>query len=170
MLRSLRTSNPALIVASLALVAALAGTAVADQQATTSASKLNKKQKKQTKKIATKKADKAIDKVLPIDTDELAGEAVNSAKLGASSVIASKIADGVVNAKKLGTITERTTTISVINASQNNTTVSCNANNILQITVHLLKKINRSLDELWMHHANLSASKCDTDPNGHPAT
>jgi hypothetical protein len=59
--------SPALVVAVFALVAALAGTAVAEQ-ATTSVSK------KKTKKIAKKQ----VNKVLPIGNDELAEIAEHS--------------------------------------------------------------------------------------------
>lgn len=63
--------SPALVVAVVALVAALAGTAVAaDPVATTSISK------KKTKRIATNKANKAVDafaeELLPIGSGELA--------------------------------------------------------------------------------------------------
>ena len=56
--------SPAIIVAVLALVAALGGTAVAEQ-ATTSVSK------KKTKKIAKRVANKAVDNALPIGSGEL---------------------------------------------------------------------------------------------------
>jgi len=68
--------SPALLVAVLALVAALAGTAVAGPDATTSVSK------KKTKKIANKQAKKQINKTLPIDSSELADGAVSGSKLG----------------------------------------------------------------------------------------
>ena len=66
-MRRLRHSrpSPALIVAVIALVGALAGSAVAEQ-ATTSISK------KKTKKIAKNQANKQIDLRLPIGADELA--------------------------------------------------------------------------------------------------
>jgi hypothetical protein len=65
-MRRLRHSrpSPALIVAVVALVGALGGSAVAEQ-ATTSVTK------KKTKKIAKKQANKAIDAVLPVDSTEL---------------------------------------------------------------------------------------------------
>ena len=59
--------NPALVVAVIALVAALGGTAVAaDPVANTAISK------KKTKKIANKQAQKVVDQTLPIDSSELA--------------------------------------------------------------------------------------------------
>jgi hypothetical protein len=57
--------SPALVVAVLALIAALAGTAIAGPTATTSISK------KKTKKIALNQANKVVDGVLPIGASEL---------------------------------------------------------------------------------------------------
>jgi hypothetical protein len=76
--------SPAIVVAVLALVAALAGTAIAGPGAETS--KLNKAK---VKNIAKKQ----INKTLPIDSGELADGAVTTAK----------IADGAVTAEKLAT-------------------------------------------------------------------
>ncbi len=56
--------SPAIVVAVLALVAALGGSAVAEQ-ATTAGKNLNKKQKKQVRKISDKRANKQIDKAEP---------------------------------------------------------------------------------------------------------
>ena len=67
-LRSARPS-PALVISVVALIAALAGTAVAaDPVASTSA----KVSKKQAKKIAKKQAKKRINKTLPIGASEFA--------------------------------------------------------------------------------------------------
>ena len=60
--------SPAILVAVIALVAALGGSAVAEVATT---SKLDKKEKKQTKKIAKKQANKVVDGVLPIGASEL---------------------------------------------------------------------------------------------------
>jgi len=57
--------SPAIVVAVMALVAALAGTAIAGPTATTSVSK------KQTKKIAKKQANKAVDNLIPIGALDL---------------------------------------------------------------------------------------------------
>jgi len=57
--------SPALVVAVLALIAALAGTAIAGPTATTSISK------KKTKKIALNQANKVVDGILPIGASEL---------------------------------------------------------------------------------------------------
>jgi hypothetical protein len=57
--------SPAIIVAVMTLVAALAGTAIAGPNATTSVSK------KQTKKIAKKQANKAVGNALPIGAEDL---------------------------------------------------------------------------------------------------
>ena len=63
-----RRPSPAILVAVIALVAALGGSAVAEVATT---SKLDKKEKKQTKKIAKKQANKVVDGVLPIGASEL---------------------------------------------------------------------------------------------------
>jgi hypothetical protein len=57
--------SPALVVGVLALVAALAGTAVAGPTANTAVSK------KKTKKIALNQANKVVDSVLPLGAEEL---------------------------------------------------------------------------------------------------
>lgn len=67
--------SPAIVVAVIALVAALAGTAIAaDPLATTSA-------KKPTKKEVKKIADKRIDKRLPVGTEDIGDGAVTEEKL-----------------------------------------------------------------------------------------
>jgi hypothetical protein len=83
--------SPAIIVAALALVAALAGTAVAGPQATSSA--INKKK---VKKIARKQANKAIDAALPVGGDGIADGAVGRGKIAASAVGPSALGDIVV--------------------------------------------------------------------------
>jgi hypothetical protein len=69
-----RWPSPALIVAVVALVAALAGTAIADPGASSS---------KITKAKVKKVANKQINKRLPIETSELADNAVTAPKLAA---------------------------------------------------------------------------------------
>ncbi|MGH2993187.1 MAG: hypothetical protein ACRDL1_06595 [Solirubrobacterales bacterium] len=69
--------SPAIVVAALALVAALAGTAVAGPDASTSA--INKKKVKQ---IATKQ----IDKRFPVGTEDIAEGAVTSPKLADGAI------------------------------------------------------------------------------------
>jgi hypothetical protein len=59
--------SPAIVIAVLALVAALAGTAVGGPNATTAAKKLNKKEKKQVKKIFNKQ----FDNQLPLTGEEI---------------------------------------------------------------------------------------------------
>jgi hypothetical protein len=81
--------SPAIVVAVLALVAAVGGTAVAGPPASTSAV---------TKKKVKKIANKQIAKQLPWETGDIANGAVTSQKL----------ADGAVTAPKLGTLTVRT--------------------------------------------------------------
>jgi hypothetical protein len=70
--------SPTILVAIFALVAALAGTAVAEKATT---ARLDKKEKKKVKKIARKQANKQINKRLPWGTDDIADGAVNAAKV-----------------------------------------------------------------------------------------
>jgi hypothetical protein len=79
--------SPALIVAALALVAALAGTAVAEPTANTAISK------KKTKKIADNRANKQIDTRLPWGTDDIADAAVTTDKIGDGSVTNGKLSN-----------------------------------------------------------------------------
>jgi hypothetical protein len=115
-MRLLRNARPtpALAVAILALVAAVAGTAVAaDPVANTAVSK------KKTKKIANKQ----IDKRLPWGTDDIADGAVTGGKIADGAVTDGKIADNAVNGAKvaddsigsadLGPVVQRTANISV---------------------------------------------------------
>ncbi len=91
--------SPPLVVAGLALVAALAGTAVAaDPVATTSAKKVTKKK---VKKIADKIANREIDDRLPWQTDDLADRAVTSAKLAGGAVTTGKLEDSAVTGPKI---------------------------------------------------------------------
>jgi hypothetical protein len=83
--------SPAIAVAALALVAALAGTALAGTDATTSAIS-----KKKVKKIATKQANKAIDAALPLGSDAIADGAVTGGKLAAGAVGRGQLAAGAV--------------------------------------------------------------------------
>jgi len=80
---SKRRPSPALAVAVLALVAALAGTAIADPGATTAISK------KKTKKIAKKE----VQKQFPIETSQIADEAVTNNKVEAGSLEADRLSD-----------------------------------------------------------------------------
>jgi hypothetical protein len=102
--------SPALVVAVVALVAALAGTAVAaDPGASTSALS-----KKKVKKIAKKQAAKAIDAEFPIGESQISDGAVTSPKildgdvgsadLGADSVNAEKIGADAVGTSELGNV------------------------------------------------------------------
>jgi hypothetical protein len=79
--------SPALIVAVLALVAALAGTAIAGPGASTSALT-----KAKVRKIAKKQANK----LLPIDSGELADGAVTGPKIANGSVSEEKLATGAL--------------------------------------------------------------------------
>lgn len=88
--------SPAIAVAVMALVAALAGTAIAaDPIATTSAKKLTKKK---VKKIA----DRRIDKRFPLGADDIADGAVGPPKLADGAVGSPKLADGAVTNPKIG--------------------------------------------------------------------
>src|SRR5918995_3004569 len=89
-----RRPSPAIIVAVVALVAALAGTAVAGPGAETS---------KITKAKVKKIANKQINKRLPWKTADIADDAVTTPKL----------ANGAVVAPKVGTINTRSVTQSV---------------------------------------------------------
>ena len=71
-----RSPSGAILVAVLVLVAAVAGTAVAGPDATTSISK------KKTTKIAKKQAKKQVNKVLPIEGENLADGSTTASKLG----------------------------------------------------------------------------------------
>ena len=102
-----------ILVTVLALVAGVAGTAVAGPDASTSVGK--KKTKRIAKKISKKLDNKQDDRNFPVDSSKIGSEAVTSGKLAA----------GAVKAGKLGTINVRETSIQVINDSQNNTTVDC---------------------------------------------
>src|ERR687896_603427 len=93
-MKRLKMPSPALIVAVVALVAALAGTAVAGPGATTS---------KITKAKVKKVANKQINKRLPIETAELADGAVTTPKLG----------NDAVTSEKLGAIVTRESTVTV---------------------------------------------------------
>ena len=85
--------SPAIVVAVVALVAALAGTAVAGPDASTSAV---------TKKKVKKIANKEIDKRFPLGTAGLADSAVTTPKLGDGAVTTPKLGDGAVTEPKLG--------------------------------------------------------------------
>ena len=95
---------PTSVVAVLALVAALAGSAVAEQ-ATTAGKKLNKKETKQVKKIAKKKAkkqDKKQDKRnFPVDASQIAGGAVIKPKIAQDAVSSGKIKKRAVGSGKI---------------------------------------------------------------------
>jgi hypothetical protein len=84
--------SPALIVGVVALIAALAGTAVAGPEATTSAVT-----KAKVKKIAKKQARK----LLPITTEELGDNAATTPKIADNAVTTPKIANDAVTAPKL---------------------------------------------------------------------
>ena len=71
--------SPAILIAVLALIGAVAGTAVAGPVATTSKDKLSKKEKQQTKKIAKKKANQQIVKKAPGLSVASAANATNAA-------------------------------------------------------------------------------------------
>lgn len=60
-----------------------------------------------------------------VATSKLRQKAVRPSKLGNSAVKTRAIASGAVGGSELATIVERPGTISVVNGSQNNTTVDC---------------------------------------------
>lgn len=119
--------SPALIVGVIALVAALAGTAVAEQ-ATTSA-------KAVTKKKAKSIANDQIDARLPWGSDDIADGAVTNGKLADGGVSTGKLADGAattaklaagaVRASKLGTIRVEVETVQIANNTGDSVTATC---------------------------------------------
>jgi hypothetical protein len=120
--------SPAIIIAVLALVAAVAGTAVAaDPVATTSAKKVTKKK---VKKIANKQIDQrapglsvaqaetasnanTANSVSPngVDTTALQDNAVTNAKLGDGAVSSAEIENGQVRATDLGPTVVRSNSV-----------------------------------------------------------
>jgi len=134
--------SPAIVVAVVALVAALAGTAVAGPDASTSAV---------TKKKVKKIANKEIDKRFPLGTAGLADSAVTTPKLGDGAVTTTKLADaavtttkladdavtsgkigaGQIRASDLGTITTVQTTIQVPATSPGLADVACPAGSVM---------------------------------------
>jgi hypothetical protein len=119
-LSSLRQS-PAIVVAALALVAAVGGTAIAGPGASTSAIT-----KQKVKKVAKKQAKKQVNKKFPVTTANIADGAVTNGKLAA----------GAVTASKLGALTVRLSNAEIVPADgapgnglsqARSTEVSCNA-------------------------------------------
>ncbi|MGB2852189.1 MAG: hypothetical protein WBC01_11035 [Solirubrobacterales bacterium] len=98
--------SPALLVAVVALVAALAGTAIGGVAVTS----LNKKDKKQVTKIARKQAKKQVNGKLPLGTEDIADGAVTSGKL----------ADGAVNV-----VMRQGATVLIAKESFGSATASC---------------------------------------------
>jgi hypothetical protein len=88
-----RRVSPALVVSVIALVAAVAGTAVAEQASISA--------KAVTKKKAKSIANKEIDKRLPLGTEDLADAAVTEGKLASDAVTSGKIAGSAVTTNKL---------------------------------------------------------------------
>jgi hypothetical protein len=125
-----RMPSPAILVAGLALVAALAGTAVAGPGASTS---------KVTKSKVKKIANKQIDKRLPWETADIAPDAVTSGKIAPDAVTSGKIApdavtsgkiaDASVNSAKVEDRSLRATDYSVFNGTENIdlTTIAANS-------------------------------------------
>jgi hypothetical protein len=106
---SRKRPSPAIVVAVVALVAGLAGTAVADPGASTSAV---------TKKKVKKIANKQINKRLPWETGDLADNAVTTPKL----------ANGAVTGPKLATIETRARSESVADGAYFEGEVNCQSN------------------------------------------
>jgi hypothetical protein len=125
-------SSPAIVVAVLALVAALAGTAIAAPGASTS-------------KVTKKKVNKLIDKRFPVGTSGISDNAVTTPKIADSAVTAPKIADSAVGtgkladgavastklgdaavvAAKLGTVTERDAQVAIADGTGGSVQVDC---------------------------------------------
>jgi hypothetical protein len=120
--------SPAIIVAVAALVAALAGTAIAGPSASTSAV---------TKSKVKKIANKQIDKRFPVGSENIADAAVTTPKLADAAVTTPKLADGTVTTPKLGNgsvtgpkldgIVTRTTSVPLADGAGDATDVACQA-------------------------------------------
>jgi len=81
--------SPAVLIAVVALVAALGGSAISG----VATPALNKKDKKQVKKISKKQAKKQVSKQFPVDSPKIADGAVSSPKIADAAVTPAKIAD-----------------------------------------------------------------------------
>ena len=93
--------SPAILISAIALVAALGGSAVADQ-ATTSLSKGDKKQVKKIAKKQAKKQNKKQDaRNFPVDGSQIGDGAVTTAKISDGAVTTAKISDGGVTSAKI---------------------------------------------------------------------
>lgn len=128
-MRRITTSQPsaAIIVGMLALVVAMAGTAIAADPLA----------KALTKTKVKKIANKEIDKRFPLGTSQIADGAVSGAKLADGGVGSAKIADnavggaklagGAVTAAKLGAITRSSDDFTISGTSVGADSVSCAA-------------------------------------------
>ena len=104
-----RLPSAGIVIAVVALVAALTGTAIAGPDALTSVSQ-NK-----TKKIANKQAKKQINKQTPWSGDDIATDAISS----------SKLSDEAVKADELGEITTKTNQTTIAEDTNGTASVSC---------------------------------------------
>ena len=105
MIEQLKGRSSALLVASLAVVAAVAGTAIASDPIATSS-------KAVTKKKVKKIADKQINKQLPWETGDLADGAVTEPKIADGAVTEPKIADGLLQPAAFGQVNANGTIVS----------------------------------------------------------
>jgi CBS domain containing-hemolysin-like protein len=85
--------SPAILIAVIALVAALAGSAIADVATTSLDKNDTKKVKKLAKKQAKKQDKKQDQRNFPVDSSQIGRGAVSSAKIGDGAVTSAKIAD-----------------------------------------------------------------------------
>ena len=101
--------SPAMVVAVVALVAAITGTAVAGPDASTSVNR------KKTKQIAKKQAKKQINKQTPWQSGDIAAGAIGT----------SQLSDEAVKADELGEINQNTTTVTIQPDQQGEATAQC---------------------------------------------
>jgi hypothetical protein len=107
--------SPALIVAVVALVAALAGTAVASDPLATSSAK------KVTKKKVKKIADRRINKLAP----GLSVANAETAQNAETAETANSVVDGAITAPKLGTIVSRSSSVALNDGAGNAGNAAC---------------------------------------------
>ena len=104
-----RLPSAAILIAVVALVAALGGTAIAGPDAFTSISK------KKTKQVANKQAKKQINKQTPWESEDIASSAITS----------SKLSDEAVKSDELGEINTKTNSTTVTAGTNGTASVSC---------------------------------------------
>ena len=150
-----RRPSASIIVAVIALVFAVAGTAIAVPGAL---EKLDKKEKKAVTKIAAQQANQAI-------IDQASGLSVKSAKTADSATTAktaSAIATDSVKAGSFGTLTRRTNSVEIVNNTGGSVSVTCDPGE---------QVITGGTDTTGVGTATgFSTNRSTPDPNGWTAT